>query len=89
MLQKQPPFRNFVFTIYMLKRSRILKILDCTQHNYGGIMGGRYKIFKIQDRLSIEIAKTKFQKGFFFTTPFNHYFIEAAFQKEIMEFAFN
>ena len=33
-------------------------------------MGVKTRIFKIQDRLSIEIVKTKFQKGVFFATPF-------------------
>ena len=51
----------------MLKQSRILQILVLTPYNTPIIMWG---IFKIRDRLSIEIAKTKFQKGVVFATPF-------------------
>ena len=55
-MQKKTPFLYFAFAIFMLKRSRILKILVPTPHNYVGYR----KDFKIRDRLSIEIAKTKF-----------------------------
>jgi hypothetical protein len=46
----------------MLKRYRILKILVPTPHN----TRVQTRIFKIRDGLSIEIAKTKCQKGGFY-----------------------
>ena len=41
---KKISFWNLVFDISMLKRSWILKILVCTSHSYGDIMGGRDKM---------------------------------------------
>ena len=38
----------------------------------GLLWGVGQRIVKIKDRLSIEIAKTKFQKGVFFATPFRY-----------------
>ena len=49
-VEKTSPFWNFVFAISMLQQSQILKILVCTPHNYGGIMGVRTRI---RDHLSI------------------------------------
>ena len=57
--KKKTYFLNFVFEISMLKRSRILKILVPTPHNTPIIMWAQTSILKIQDRLSIEVAKTK------------------------------
>ena len=52
----------------MLKWSRILKILVCTPHNYGGIMGGRDKNFEDPMQSDQDIRKTRYGRRRFSST---------------------
>ena len=64
--KKKTYFLNFVFEISMLKRSRILKILVCTPHNYGDIVVGRDKIFLDPRSFEHRNCENKILKRIFF-----------------------